>query len=259
MLESMRPLVDVHAHLADPVFDPDRDDVLERAGEVGVTAVVSVGESLADAERNLDLARAYPGRILPALGLFPTRLDPNEASSIEALARERRGELVAIGEVGLDHWMVKDEAGRSLQRVLFERFVALAAELDLPLNVHSRSTGRETIAVLLDRGARRVVLHAFDGRAATAAPAVEAGYFFSIPPSVGRSAQKRKLVARLPLACLLLETDSPVLGPEPGVRNEPANLRLSLQAVAEIKGMAEEAVAETIAENTRRLFGDRIP
>ena len=183
---------------------------------------------------------------------------PNEASSIEALARERRGELVAIGEVGLDHWMVKDEAGRSLQRVLFERFVALAAELDLPLNVHSRSTGRETIAVLLDRGARRVVLHAFDGRASTAAPAVEAGYFFSVPPSVVRSAQKRKLVARLPLACLLLETDSPVLGPEPGVRNEPANLRLSLQAVAEIKGMPEEALAETIAENTRRLFGDRI-
>ncbi len=258
MLKPICPLVDVHAHLIDPLFDPDRGDVLRRAGEAGVTTIVCVGESLGDAHGNLELAHRYPGLVLPAVGLFPTRLDADEASSIEALARAHAKELVAIGEVGLDHWMVKDEAGRATQRELFERFIALAAELDLPLNVHSRSTGRETIALLLARGARRVVLHAFDGRAATAAPAVEAGYFFSIPPSVVRSAQKRKLVARLPLSCLLLETDSPVLGPEPGARNEPANLRLSLQAIAEIKGTAPEAVAETALDNTRRLFGERI-
>ncbi len=98
-------------------------------------------------------------------------------------------------------------------------------------------------------------LHAFDGKASTALPAVEAGYFFSIPPSVVRSRQKQKLVKHLPLTCLLVETDSPVLGPEPGARNEPANLLLAIRAIAEIKGLPEPSVAEAVSENAARLYG----
>jgi len=216
-----------------------------------------VGETLWDARRNLDLSRAHPGMVLPAAGLFPTHLDPEAATAVEGWIRDHRTELVAIGEVGLDHWKVKDEAGRALQRSIFDRFISLSLELDLPLNVHSRSTGRETIALLLERGARRVLLHAFDGKALTAAPAVEAGYFFSVPPSIVRSEQKQKLVRRLPLSCLLLETDSPVLGPDPKERNEPANLLVSLRAVAQIKEIPEEAIAAAVEESTLRLFGSR--
>ena len=248
-------LLDAHAHLCDAAFDRDRDEVLSRAREAGVGGVVAVGETLADARRNLELARAHPGMVLPAAGLFPTHLDPREAAAVEGWIRDHRLELVAIGEVGLDHWKVKDEAGRALQRSIFDRFISLAAELDLPLNVHSRSTGRETIALLLERGARRVLLHAFDGKVSTARPAVDAGYFFSIPPSIVRSEQKQKLVRSLPLSCLLLETDSPVLGPDRKERNEPANVVVSLRAVAEIKGIPEEAVARTVEENAVRLFG----
>jgi len=187
--------------------------------------------------------------------MYPVHLDHAQADEIEVLVRERHGELVAIGEVGLDHWKVQDEAGRELQRQLFLRFVALAGEFDLPLNVHSRSASRHAVAVLRESGARRVLLHAFDGKVATALPAVEAGYFFSIPPSIVRSAQKQKLARQLPLSCLLLETDSPVLGPVPGERNEPANLSVALSAVAEIKGLRAEEVAEAVTENARRLFG----
>jgi TatD DNase family protein len=103
-----------------------------------------------------------------------------------------------------------------------------------------------------------VQLHAFDGKAGSAMPAVEAGYFFSIPPSVVRSRQKQKLVRLLPLSCLLLETDSPALGPIPGERNEPANILLAVDAIADIKGLRREAVIEACAVNTRRLYGDSI-
>ena len=99
-------------------------------------------------------------------------------------------------------------------------------------------------------------MHAFDGRPAKALPGVEVGFFFSVPPSVVRSRQKQKLVGRLPLSCLLLETDSPVLGPTAEERNEPANVRVSLRAIAEIKGLSEQEVAVATTENACRLFGD---
>ncbi len=253
------PLLDAHAHLADPCFDADLPAVLERARAAGVVRIVVVGESLEDDRRALDLAARHPAELLAAAGCDPTHLDRDEADRIVALCRARAAELAAIGEVGLDHWKVVGEADREVQREILSRFVALAIELDLPLNVHSRTAGRDTIALLIERGARRVLLHAFDGRAATAMAGVEAGYFFSIPPSIVRSAQKQKLVRRLPLSCLLLETDSPALGAVPGERNEPASLPIALDAVAEIKGASREEVAEAAAANARRLFGPRAP
>ncbi len=252
-------LIDTHAHLCDEAFDDDRDEVVARARAAGVAAVVAVGETLADAERNLELAAEHPGFVRPAAGLFPTHLDPPAAAELAELVRRHRDDLVAIGEVGLDYWKVQDEAGRETQRRIFASFVDLSLELDLPLNVHSRSAGRQTIELLLERGARRVQMHAFDGRAAKALPGVEAGFFFSVPPSVERSAQKRKLVARLPLESLLAETDSPVLGPDPERRNEPANVVRSIRAIAEIKGLAVEEVVAAIERNTRRLYGEVFP
>ena len=124
------------------------------------------------------------------------------------------------------------------------------------MNVHSRSAGRQAVALLLECGALKVQLHAFDGKASAALPAVEAGYFFSIPPSIVRSRQKQKLVKRLPLSCLLVETDSPVLGPSPNERNEPANIMISIKAIAELKAVDEAEVIEAVTENTKKLYGD---
>jgi TatD DNase family protein len=252
-------IIDTHAHLCDCAFDDDRADVLSRARAAGVSAVVCVGESLEDALKNLALAEEDP-LLLPAAGLYPDRFEPGEAEALIDLIRRERGRLVAVGEVGLDHWITKRAPERQqaeleeLQRALFLRFVDLALELELPLNVHSRSAGRQTIAALLERGARRVQMHAFDGKASTARPAVEAGYYFSVPPSILRSRQKQKLVGHLPLRCLLVESDSPVLGPEAGVRNEPANTAAALRAIARIKQLPEQQVAEAVARNTARLY-----
>ena len=109
--------------------------------------------------------------------------------------------------------------------------------------------------LLTRNGARRVQMHAFDGKITTARPALEAGYFFSVPPSIVRSRQKQKLVRHLPLDCLLVETDSPVLGPDPHGRNEPVNLKVSIRAIAEIKAVPEERVIEAVVANTRALYG----
>lgn len=251
-------LTDCHAHLCDRSFAGDLGEVLARASDAGVEAVVAVGETRADAERNLELAQRYPGVVRPTAGVYPTHLDLAEAERVADLIRRERSRLAAIGEVGLDRWKVREESDLALQREIFALFIDLSIELDLPLNVHSRSAGHYAIDLLRDRGAKRVQLHAFDGRAARADPAVEAGYFFSVPPSVVRSPQKQKLVRRLPLSCLLLETDSPVLGPERDQRNEPANALVSLRAIAEIKGVPESDIAAAMKANTARLYG-RVP
>jgi TatD DNase family protein len=246
-------LFDGHAHLCAPEFAHDLDAVLARAEAAGVRGVLAVGETLEDAERNLRLAEQYP-LVKPAAGLYPTILDPGAATALEAFIRREAPRLAAIGEVGLDRWKVKGEADWRLQEEIFGRFVRLAAELELPLNIHSRAAGRRALALLQEGGARRVLMHAFDGKVSTALAGVRAGYYFSVPPSLVRSPQKQKLVRGLPLEALILETDAPVLGPDPSARNEPEAVGLVCHEIARLKGVPEEAVARITTENARRLF-----
>jgi TatD DNase family protein len=247
-------LIDTHAHLCDPIFDPDRDDVIARAKAVGVAKIISVSENMADTKRNIELAGIYP-EVLPAAGLYPTYLELDQAIEMYEFIRANRNRLVAIGEVGLDFWLVKEDKDREIQKKIFSGFIDLSLELGLPLNVHSRSAGHHAVTMLLNRNAQKVQLHAFDGKAGAAMPAVEAGYYFSIPPSVVRSPQKQKLVKHLPLSCLMVETDSPVLGPNPHERNEAKNILFAVEKIAELKKIHLERVIEAVSENTRTLYG----
>jgi TatD DNase family protein len=251
----MKSLIDTHAHLCDAAFDADRAEVLERALTAGIAAVLAVGENLADAEKNLRLAAEH-SMIRPAAGLYPTHLSLELAETMREFIRNHRNQIVAIGEVGLDYWMAKEESEREIQREIFRGFIALGKELALPLNVHSRSAGRHVVTELLNAEASRIQLHAFDGKLSAAMPAVDAGFFFSIPPSIQRSEQKQKLAKNLPLSSLLIETDSPVLGPAPQERNEPANALIAVKVIAELKGITAEEVAEAVADNTCRLYGN---
>jgi len=250
-------LIDTHAHICDAAFDPDRSDVLMRAESAGLRAIIAVGEDSSDAEKNIELADRYP-ILHPGAGLYPTILDPAAADTMIDFIRRHRKRLWAIGEVGLDFWVVKEERQRHLQRDIFSRFIALSKELDLPLNVHSRSAGRHAVQMLVEHDAMRVQLHAFDGKISAARPALEAGFYFSMPPSIVRSRQKQKLVRHIPLEQLLVETDSPVLGADPNERNEPAHLMTAVRAISQIKDVAEADVLEAVTRNAAQLYGIRV-
>ncbi len=246
-------LVDVHCHVQGTEFDDDRGDVLARAAAAGVRRILTMGEGYEDNQRVLQAAREHP-EILPCLGLHPDRAGSEALEPVLEQIRGAATELTAVGEVGLDYWVAKEADARQEQRRVLTALAALAAELDLPLSVHSRSAGHHTLDLLLELGARRVCLHAFDGGAKHAARAAEAGYLLSIPPSIVRSQQKQKLVRRVPLASLMLETDSPVLGPDREARNEPQNVVVAAEAIAELKGCSVEEVHEVTTGNARRLF-----
>ena len=246
-------LFDAHAHMYAEAFADDLEAVLQRAAVRGVRAILTVSETLQEAEQILALAERYP-LLKPCAGLYPTILDRTAAGEMLEFIRQHQDRLVAIGEVGLDYWKVQEDSGREMQREIFAQHIALARQLDLPLNVHSRSAGRHAIAWLREHGAQRVLMHAFDGKVTAALAGIEAGYYFSIPPSIVRSPQKQKLVRHLPLERLLLESDSPVLGPEREQRNEPGNVWLACEHIAAIKGVSAEEVAHYTTTNARALF-----
>jgi TatD DNase family protein len=251
-------LIDAHAHMSDKAFGADLEAVLQAATESGVGGVVTVSENLEDAQRVLELAQKF-SFLKPCAGLYPETLDLDRAEALVTFIRAHGERLVGIGEVGLDHWIVKEAQGWEIQERMLAKFVDVSEELDLPLNVHSRAAGRHTIRFLREHGARKVLLHAFDGKPSAALEGIEAGYYFSIPPSVVRSRQKQKLVQHLPLERLLLESDSPVLGPDAAARNEPKNVLISCQAIAFAKGTSIEEVARATTENARRLFPKAFP
>ncbi|XP_028676057.2 putative deoxyribonuclease TATDN3 isoform X2 [Erpetoichthys calabaricus] len=260
----MQGFIDCHCHLSAPEFQHDIEDVLQRAQKEGIFALLAVAEHAGEFERIIELSKRFPGFVLPCLGVHPVQgvlpedqrsatLEDLDAAS--PLIQKYAGHLVAIGEVGLDFTprFAGTDSQKDAQRQVLIHQIEIAKCYDLPLNVHSRSAGRPTINLLKEKGAEKVLLHAFDGKPSVALEGVKAGYYFSIPPSIIRSEQQ-KLVKQLPLESLCLETDSPALGPEKQVRNEPHNITISAKYIADVKGVSLEKVMEMTTQNALKLF-----
>jgi TatD DNase family protein len=244
-------MIDTHCHLELEEFDVDRQTVIEDASDLGIAIITSAIEKQLW-EKGCAIAEAHSS-VHASAGLEPTKYRDCEIAT--EWIRSNKERIIAIGETGLDHYLIRDHRERELQDSCFRSLIALAKELGLPLQVHSRSAGRKALGTLESCGASQVHLHAFDGKASLARIASQdLGYYFSIPTSVVRSPQKRKLVKAVHIERLLLETDSPVLSPEKGTRNVPANLPIALREVSSILRRTEEELREIILENTLRLY-----
>ena len=258
----MSLLVDSHCHLDLSQFDSDRGAVLRRARGAGVGWIVSPGIDLPQCEQALTLSQQIP-ELLVAVGLHPNSSDRFDADTIAALrALAQRPKVVALGEIGLDYYW--HDVSPAQQRVAFLAQLDLAAELGLPVIIHSRDANADVAAILqewVESAAFRQsplagrpfagVLHAFSGDFALAEAAYAWNFVVGLggPVTYKNAKELHALVPRLRLDRLLLETDAPYLTPHPhrGQRNEPAYVALVCEQVARLRGCtgAEVALATT--------------
>ena len=253
-------LIDSHAHLDFQQFDADREAVIERAREAGLVAIVNIGTDLASSRVAVALAEKYDF-IYAAVGVHPhdaKTVTPALLDELRTLACHPK--VLAIGEIGLDYY--RDLSPRPVQRRAFADQLALAAELALPVVIHSREAHDDVLAALREWAGTEAdtgVLHSYSAGPERLEEVLALGFFIGIsgPVTFPKANRLRAVAAAAPLDRLLVETDCPYLTPKPhrGRRNEPAYVRYVAQAVACAREMPEEAVAQATADNARRLFG----
>ncbi len=250
----MALLADVHAHLDDQAFDPDLAEVIERAEKAELKAVIANGTTPESNRKVLEISRQH-SLIKPALGMDPIEsLKLSDGDLANEIAWMHKQKFVAFGEIGLDHYWSKDEDEHKRQKVIFANMLELAKEMKKAIIVHSRKAERECIDMIRDSGVKKVVFHCFGGNFKLVHEIRDFGWCFSVPTSVIRNEHFQRLVKDVPVKQLLTETDAPYQGPEPGMRNEPMNVTLTVKKIAEIKNQTFEEIANQLFANYMRLF-----
>jgi TatD DNase family protein len=244
-------------HLHTPQFDGDRRAAVERAAAAGVARMVEIGYDLESSNAAIALAEG-DDRILAVVGIQPhyaAEAGEEWLAEVRRLAAHPR--VVAIGEIGLDYY--HDRAPHDAQERLFRAQLALARELGKPVVIHSRDAQADTVRILRDAARGQPgIMHSFSGDWAYAEACLEVGFMlsFSGPITFAKAAELHEVARRAPLDRILTETDSPYLAPHPlrGKRNEPANVRLVAERLAELRGMRLEELAEAVWRNACAIF-----
>ena len=246
-------IIDSHAHYDDSSFDADREEVLRELFSGEICKIVNIGCSVKSSYLSVKLAAEYGG-IYAAVGLHPDAADEiDRIGEIRSLCGTKKA--VAVGEIGLDYHY--EEHSRDIQKKAFEEQLKLAAELDMPVVIHSRDAWEDTME-LLRKYRPKGVMHCFSGSAEIAREIVEMGMYVGFTGVVTfKNAKKAfKALEAVPLDRLLVETDCPYMAPEPnrGKRNYSGYLPYTVAAMAAVKGVSPDEMAEITAENAERLF-----
>jgi TatD DNase family protein len=263
-------LVDTHCHLNLEEFDSDRSEVIESAREYGINRILIPGIDIKTSNKAIKCSIEFEAAFA-AVGVHPNNglsWSGNSITELKQLANHEK--VVAIGEIGLDYY--RDYTPKKIQRTIFNLQLEFAAEIGLPVIVHNREASDEIVqmlvgwqTVLMSEGSRLAnqpgVLHSFSGTLEMAHEMAAHHYKIGITGAVTfRNAQNlQAIVAALPLVSLLIETDAPYQTPHPyrGKRNEPRNVRIVAEKIAELKAIPVEEVAEVTTQEADKLFNWR--
>jgi TatD DNase family protein len=265
--QSETPLIDTHAHLDFSQFDKDREQVISRAVDNGVTRIISVGFDL-DSSRQVVALTSKHENLWACVGVHPheaSRATSEVLTSLQDLSKHHK--VVAIGETGLDFY--RDRSPHDIQRKVFRKELDLAADVGKPVVIHDRAAHEDVMHIIRvwaediasSNGKLQPplgVVHCYSGDLVMASDLFDLGFYISIagPVTYPKATHLQELVSRVPLDRVLIETDCPFLSPHPhrGKRNEPASVRLIAQKIAEIRNVPVEKISQITTDNARRVF-----
>ncbi len=245
---------DAHSHIDMKRFRNDRDAVIQRAKDHGLSGIVTSSIGPGSFRRTLGIIQKHKGYVHHSAGCSVSQLTREDADKIISLIRKYSSSIVAIGEVGLDYHWVKDTIGRKAQEPLFLDFIFLANELALPLVIHSRKAESMATDILEKHFSGEVLMHCFDGVPDVAKRVRDNGWYITLPANFQRSNNRIESAKILPLEQIMLETDSPYLSPTGKGRNEPSNVTIGCERLADVLDLPLEHVAETTTSNAHRFY-----
>ena len=252
-------IFDTHAHYYDGAFDADRDELLASLPEKGVALVVCPGCDLESSRACLELAGRYE-YLYAAAGFHPENLEGarlSDLDDVKALCSHSRA--VAVGEIGLDYYWVKEAEERAQSRSFFDAQLSLAEELNLPAIVHDRDAHRDCLDIVRAHPGVRGVFHCYSGSLEDARVLVDRGWMLSFTGNITfKNARRAPDILRwLPLERLMLETDAPYMAPEPyrGQRCDSTMIARSAETVAQLRGLTRDEVEAVTLENGKKFFG----
>lgn len=252
--------IDTHCHFDFPPFTGDEPASIQRAAQAGVDRIIIPATEAANFSRVLALAKNYPS-LYAALGLHPIVIEHHDDDSLESLQQaldQRPQKVVAVGEIGLDLW--RDDPQFAKQERVLGAQLQLAKHYDLPVILHSRRT-HDKLAMHLKRHAlpRTGVVHGFSGSLQQAERFVQLGYKIGVGGTITypRASKTREVIAQLPLASLLLETDAPdmPLNGFQGQPNRPEQAARVFEVLCELRREPADEIADALYGNTTALFG----
>jgi len=251
-------LFETHAHLNAKEFDEDREEVIARARENGVSTIVNIGFNAETIPTCMELAEAHDF-IYAVIGWHPQDakdMTDEHLEWIEELSRHPK--VVGLGEMGLDYYW--DTSPKDVQAEVFRKQIRLARKLDMPIIIHNRDAHQDVLTILKEEKAADVggIMHCFSGSWETAKLALDMNFYISFggPLTFKNAKQPKEVAAKVPQGKLLIETDCPYLTPHPfrGKRNESGYVRYVCEEMANIRGLSYEEMAQITTDNAKRLF-----
>jgi TatD DNase family protein len=252
-------IVDTHCHLNDEALYKDLDNVISRARQAGVEKMVVVGWDEASSKLAIQIAEQYDF-IYAVIGFHPENVfDIDDRVLYDTLNLCKHPKVVGIGEIGLDYHWTKDPDKREIQKEYFIKQIKFANEVGLPISIHSREAFADTLEILkqyppLHSG----VMHCYSGSVENIQDIINLNLYIGLdgPVTFTNAKTPKEVAAEVPLEKLVVETDCPYLSPHPlrGTVNEPANICLVIDAIADLKQMSKKHLLEVIYDNSCRLF-----
>lgn len=250
-------LYDTHAHLDDHAFNDDRNEIIEKIKNSGVSYLNNIAADMESSHASIELAEKYDF-IYATVGIHPSDTKDMTDADIETLKNlASHKKVVAIGEIGLDYHY--DDTDPETQKIWFKKQLDLAKELDMPVVIHDRESKGECIKILKEKNITNGVFHCYSGSAETAKEILKMGFHISFTGVLTFKNARRALeaVEAIPLDRLFIETDCPYMAPEPfrGTRNDSSMVYRVAEKMAEIKGLPVQEMINITTENAKRFFG----